>query len=130
MHRRNIVVFRTLNIQGVRHTDGVGFMQSLTVPIKKSKIKLNIIQCYVPTNDADDKKKDAFYLLHIVLNKAGKNDMTILKATSMQRWATSMSQKIRSTIFSSTGCQDDERSRHFIRPPSSEHANKDLPPKV
>lgn len=78
MHRRNIVVFRTLNIQGVRHTDGVGFMQSLTVPIKKSKIKLNIIQCYVPTNDADDKKKDAFYLLHIVLNKAGKNDMTIL----------------------------------------------------
>lgn len=53
-------------------------MQSLTVPIKKSKIKLNIIQCYVPTNDADDKKKDAFYLLHIVLNKAGKNDMTIL----------------------------------------------------
>lgn len=130
MHRRNIVVFRTLNIQGVRHTDGVGFMQSLTVPIKKSKIKLNIIQYYVPTNDADDKKKDAFYLLHIVLNKAGKNDMTILKATSMQRWATSMSQKIRSTIFSSTGCQDDERSRHFIRPPSSEHANKDLPPKV
>lgn len=78
MHRRNIVVFRTLNIQGVRHTDGVGFMQSLTVPIKKSKIKLNIIQCYVPTNDADDKKKDAFYLLQIVLNKAGKNDMTIL----------------------------------------------------
>lgn len=78
MHRRNIVVFRTLNIQGVRHTDGVGFMQSLTVPIKKSKVKLNIIQCYVPTNDADDKKKDAFYLLHIVLNKAGKNDMTIL----------------------------------------------------
>ena len=53
-------------------------MQSLTVPIKKSQIKLNIIQCYVPTNDADDKKKDAFYLLHIVLNKAGKNDMTIL----------------------------------------------------
>lgn len=63
---------------GVRHTDGVGFMQSLTVPIKKSKIKLNIIQYYVPTNDADDKKKDAFYLLQIVLNKAGKNDMTIL----------------------------------------------------
>lgn len=63
MHRRNIVVFRTLNIQGVRHSDGVGFMQSLTVPIKKSKIKLNIIQYYVPTNDADDKKKDAFYLL-------------------------------------------------------------------
>ncbi|XP_048759317.2 craniofacial development protein 2-like [Ostrea edulis] len=46
---------------------------------KKSKIKLNIIQCYAPTNDTDDEKKDAFYQqLQAVLDKAGKKDMTIL----------------------------------------------------
>lgn len=27
---------------------------------KKSKIKLNIIQCYAPINDTDDKKKGTF----------------------------------------------------------------------
>ena len=27
----------------------------------EKRIKLNVIQCYAPTNDADDEKKDAFY---------------------------------------------------------------------
>lgn len=64
--------------------------QSLTKPVnsrirtakynnKKSKIKLNIIQCYAPINDTDDKKKGPFnQQLQAVLNKAGKKDMTIL----------------------------------------------------
>lgn len=38
------------------------------------KIKLNIIQCYATTDDVDNEKKDTFYQL----DKAGKNDMTIL----------------------------------------------------
>lgn len=38
------------------------------------KIKRNIIQCYATTDDVDNEKKDTFYQL----DKAGKNDMTIL----------------------------------------------------
>ncbi|XP_056017425.1 craniofacial development protein 2-like [Ostrea edulis] len=50
-----------------------------TLFTKKSKIKLNIIQCYAPTNDTDDEKKDAFYQqLPAVLDKAGKKYMAIL----------------------------------------------------
>lgn len=46
---------------------------------KKSKIKLNIIQCYAPINDTDEKKKNTInQQLQAVLNKAGKKDMTIL----------------------------------------------------
>lgn len=30
-------------------------------PTKKKDIKLNIIQCYDPTNDAEEEKKDEFY---------------------------------------------------------------------
>lgn len=72
--------------------------QSLTKPVnsrirtakynnKKSKIKLNIIQCYAPINDTDDKKKDTFnQQLQAVLNKAGKKDMTILMGNFNQRF--------------------------------------------
>ncbi|XP_062604829.1 craniofacial development protein 2-like [Saccostrea cucullata] len=46
---------------------------------KESKIKLNIIQFYAPTNDADEEKNDAFYQqLQAVLDKTGKKDMTVL----------------------------------------------------
>lgn len=84
--------------EGAPHAEGVGLMLSLEAqraligwePVnsriitakfstKNSKIKLNIIQCYAPTNDADDEKKDAFYQqLQTVLDKARKKDMTIL----------------------------------------------------
>lgn len=78
--------------EGVRHTEGVDLMQRLegrtrpywirtyqTPDNKKSKIKLNIIQCNAPYIDVDDEKKDGFYQqLPTVLDKAGKNDMTIL----------------------------------------------------
>ncbi|KAJ8356884.1 hypothetical protein SKAU_G00196780 [Synaphobranchus kaupii] len=46
---------------------------------KKSNIKLNIIQCYAPTNDAEDEKKDDFYhQLQTVLDRRGAKDITIL----------------------------------------------------
>ena len=36
---------------------------------KKKDIKMNVIQCYAPTNDSEDEKKDSFYLqLERVLN--------------------------------------------------------------
>lgn len=46
---------------------------------KKKKIKLNVIQCYTPTNDAEDEKKDGFYhQLQDVLDRSGERDITVL----------------------------------------------------
>nr|KAG5705732.1 hypothetical protein BaRGS_027391 [Batillaria attramentaria] len=46
---------------------------------KKKDIKLNIIQCYAPTNDAEEEKKDDFYQQpQTVIDRGGAKDMTIL----------------------------------------------------
>ena len=46
---------------------------------KKKDIKLNIIQCYAPTSDAEEEKKDDFYQqLQAVLDRRGAKDKTIL----------------------------------------------------
>ena len=46
---------------------------------KKKNIRLNIIQCYAPTNDAEEEKKDDFYQqLQAVLDRRGAKDITIL----------------------------------------------------
>ena len=46
---------------------------------KKKDIRLNIIQCYAPTNDAEEEKKDDFYQqLQAVLDRRGAKDITIL----------------------------------------------------
>ena len=46
---------------------------------KKKDIRLNIIQCNAPTNDAEEEKKDDFYQqLQAVLDRRGAKDITIL----------------------------------------------------
>ena len=43
---------------------------------KRKDIKLNIIQCYTSTNDAEEEKKDKFYQqLQAVIDKGGAKDM-------------------------------------------------------
>ena len=50
-----------------------------TKKTKKTNIKLNVIQCYAPTNDTEDEKKEDFYQhLQTVLDRVEKKDMTIL----------------------------------------------------
>ena len=83
---------------GAPHTEGVGLMlgqeaqraligweavnsRIITAKFmtKKKKIRLNIIQGYAPTNDAEDEKKEDFYQqLQDVIDKTGNRDMTIL----------------------------------------------------
>ena len=83
---------------GAPHTDGVALMLApdaqyalvgwepvspriITAKFttKKKDIRLNIIQCYAPTNDAEDERKDDFYhQLQAVLDRQGARDMTIL----------------------------------------------------
>ena len=84
--------------EGAPHTEGVGLMLTTEAqraligwePVssriiaakfatKKKNIKLNVIQCYAPTNDTEDEKKEDFYQhLQTVLDRIGKKDMTIL----------------------------------------------------
>ena len=81
--------------EGAPHIDGVALMlapealigwEPVTSRIitakfttKKKDIRLNIIQCYAPTNDAKEKKKDDFYQqLQAVVDRSGAKDITIL----------------------------------------------------
>ena len=46
---------------------------------KRKNINLHIIQCYARTNDADDEKKDEFYLqLQAIVEKASTKDMVMM----------------------------------------------------
>ena len=85
-------------MDGAPHTEGVGLMLALEAqraliwwePVssriitakftsKRKNINPPIIQCYAPTNDADDKKKDEFYLqLQAIVEKASTKDMVMM----------------------------------------------------
>ena len=46
---------------------------------KKKDIRLNIIQCYAPTNDAEEERKEVFVQqLQAVIDRGAAKDMTIL----------------------------------------------------
>ena len=44
---------------------------------KKKDIRLNIIQCCAPTNDAEEEKDDFYQQLQAVLDRRGTKDITI-----------------------------------------------------
>ena len=49
------------------------------IPNEEEEIKLNVIQFYAPTNDADQDKKDTFYQqLQDVIDSKGNKDITIV----------------------------------------------------
>ena len=84
--------------EDAHHTEGVAFMLSheaqnalisweaagpriiyALFKTKKENIKLNIIQCYTPTNDKDEETKEVFYnKLQTLCDKLKEKDMTIL----------------------------------------------------
>ena len=80
--------------EGARHTEGVApeahavligwepansRIITAKFTTKKKDIRLNIIQCFAPTNDAEEEKKDDFYQqLQAALDRRGAKDITIL----------------------------------------------------
>ena len=84
--------------EGAPHTQGVALMLSrpaqralieweahgpriITASFRttKEKIKMNIIQCYAPTNDSKEEEKEEFYdRLQSILDKYPEKDTTIL----------------------------------------------------
>ena len=84
--------------ENAAHTEGLAIMLSRTAQkaligweahgsrkitasftTKKKNIKINVIQCYAPTNDHDDKDKDHFYnRLQAILDKLKDKDINIL----------------------------------------------------
>ncbi|KAJ3609524.1 hypothetical protein NHX12_024045 [Muraenolepis orangiensis] len=65
--------------RSVRSSTGCPSIITAKFATKKTNMKLNIIQCYAPTNDAEDEKKDDFYhQLQAALDKRREKDITIL----------------------------------------------------
>ena len=53
---------------------------------KKKKIKINIVQCYAPTNDKTDATKDELYnQLHDTMSNLGDKSVNLIMGISMQR---------------------------------------------
>ena len=58
---------------------------SATFDTRDMNTKLNVVQCYAPTNDADDGTKKEFYEQLHHLNKLKPKDINILKSNVKDR---------------------------------------------
>ena len=65
----------------------------IAASFRTNKTKMNAIQCYVPTNDSDDKTKDQFNSrLQGILDKWKEKDVTILMGDFNVKVGTSIEQ--------------------------------------